>query len=139
MGCTTTRNLAVCHYGGNNPLKYVDPTGEFVGTLSVLAYSAAGLLVLALADYASKNSDELAYAVEQAGNNASESLQNTVDTIVAHAQNKPKENEANGAQTGEGAKAGASIGSASPAETRYDIANGTRILDSLGHLAMRSV
>ena len=37
-------NLAVYHYGGNNPLKYVDPTGEFVVTLSVLAYSAAGLL-----------------------------------------------------------------------------------------------
>ena len=97
-------NLAVYHYGGNNPLKYVDPTGEFVGTLSILAYSAAGLLVLVLANYASKNSDELAYAVEQAGNNASQSLQNTVDAIVAHAQKKPKENEADGAQTGEGTK-----------------------------------
>ena len=70
--------------------------------------------MLVLANYASKNSDELAYAVEQAGNNASQSLQNTVDNIVAHAQNKPKENEADGAQTGEGAKAGASGGSASP-------------------------
>ena len=40
-------NLAVYHYGGNNPLKYVDPTGEFA-TLVIGGGIAIGKLIAVL-------------------------------------------------------------------------------------------